>query len=96
MLAACGLTKNHIETMMFALSGGEKAKVRLAKIMYRPFNLLFLDEPTNHLDVAAKEELKRALQAYKGTVILVSHEPEFYSDIVSKVWNIEDYTTKIV
>lgn len=96
MLAACGLTKNHIETMMFALSGGEKAKVRLAKIMYRPFNLLFLDEPTNHLDVPAKEELKRALQAYKGTVILVSHEPEFYSDIVSKVWNIEDYTTKIV
>lgn len=70
--------------------------MRLAKIMYRPFNLLFLDEPTNHLDVPAKEELKRALQAYKGTVILVSHEPEFYSDIVSKVWNIEDYTTKIV
>lgn len=96
MLARCGLTKKHIETMMFALSGGEKAKVRLAKIMNKPCNLLLLDEPTNHLDVLAKEELKRALQAYKGTIVLVSHDPEFYADIVDRVMNIEDYTTKLI
>lgn len=96
MLARCGLTKKHIETMMFALSGGEKAKVRLAKIMNKPCNLLLLDEPTNHLDVLAKEELKQALKAYKGTLIIVSHDPEFYTDIVSRVLNIEDYTTKLI
>lgn len=96
MLARCGLTKKHIETMMFALSGGEKAKVRLAKIMNRACNLLLLDEPTNHLDVLAKEELAKALKEYKGTVVLVSHEPEFYTDIVNRVMNIEDYTTKVI
>ncbi|KXB41956.1 ABC-F family ATP-binding cassette domain-containing protein [Amygdalobacter nucleatus] len=96
MLARCGLTKQHIETMMFALSGGEKAKVRLAKIMNKPCNLLLLDEPTNHLDVMAKAELARALQAYKGTIVLVSHDPTFYSGFVNRVLNIEDYTTKLI
>lgn len=96
MLAKCGLTKDHIETQMVALSGGEKAKVRLAKIMNRKVNVLVLDEPTNHLDVDAKEELKRAIQKYKGTVILVSHDPSFYEGIVTRIMNIEDYTTKII
>ncbi len=96
MLAKCGLTRDHIETAMLALSGGEKAKVRLAKIMNKEVNILVLDEPTNHLDVEAKEELKRALKAYKQTIILVSHDPYFYEDIVDRVMNIEDYTTKVV
>ena len=78
------------------LSGGEAAKVRLAKIMQKPVNLLVLDEPTNHLDVEAKKELKRALQEYKGTLLLVSHEPDFYEDLVDTVWNIESWSTKIV
>ena len=95
-LAACGLTNDHITTKMTALSGGEAAKVRLCKIMQRPANLLVLDEPTNHLDVEAKEELRRALREYKGTLLLVSHEPEFYEDWVDQVWNIEGWSTKIV
>ena len=81
---------------MRALSGGENAKVRLCKLMMRPVNLLVLDEPTNHLDTAAKEALKEAIAEYKGTVLLVSHEPEFYQDIVTDVWNVEDWTTKII
>ena len=95
-LAACGLTNEHITTKMMALSGGEAAKVRLCKIMQKPVNLLVLDEPTNHLDVEAKKELKRALQEYKGTLLLVSHEPEFYEDWIDSVWNIESWTIKIV
>ena len=95
-LAACGLTNEHITTKMLALSGGEAAKVRLCKIMQKKVNLLVLDEPTNHLDVEAKKELKRAIRDYKGTVLLVSHEPDFYEDIVDSVWNIESWSTKIV
>ena len=95
-LAACGLPNDHITTKMTALSGGEAAKVRLCKIMQQPANLLVLDEPTNHLDVEAKEELKRALKDYKGTLILVSHEPDFYEDWIDEVWNIEGWSTKIV
>lgn len=95
-LAACGLTNEHITTKMLALSGGEAAKVRLCKIMQKKVNLLVLDEPTNHLDVEAKKELKRAIKDYKGTVLLVSHEPDFYEDIVDSVWNIESWSTKIV
>lgn len=95
-LAACGLTNEHITTKMLALSGGEAAKVRLCKIMQKKVNLLVLDEPTNHLDVEAKKELKRAIKDYKGTILLVSHEPDFYEDIVDSVWNIESWSTKIV
>lgn len=95
-LAKCGLTTDHIESAMCVLSGGEQAKVRLCKIMNRECNVLVLDEPTNHLDVDAKEELKRALKVYKGTVLLVSHEPEFYNDVVEEVWNLEEWTTKII
>jgi len=81
---------------MMVLSGGENAKVRLCKLMQQDFNWLVLDEPTNHLDVEAKEELKRALREFKGTVLLVSHEPDFYEDWVTSIWNVEDWTTKIV
>lgn len=95
-LARCGLTSEHITTQMRVLSGGENAKVRLCKLMLRPMNLLVLDEPTNHLDVDAKDVLKEAIRAFKGTVLLVSHEPEFYSDLVTTVWNVEDWTTKLI
>ncbi|WP_092493375.1 MULTISPECIES: ABC-F family ATP-binding cassette domain-containing protein [Virgibacillus] len=94
-LARCGLTKKHIESKVRVLSGGEKAKVRLCKLINKETNLLILDEPTNHLDVDAKAELKRALKDYKGSVLLISHEPEFYQDIVTDVWNCEDWTTKV-
>lgn len=95
-LAACGLTNEHITSKVFVLSGGEAAKVRLCKLMLKNVNWLVLDEPTNHLDVDAKAELKRALIDFKGSVLLVSHEPEFYEDWVTSVWNIEDWTTKII
>lgn len=93
-LAKCGLTTKHIESKMMVLSGGEKAKARLCKLINRETNVLVLDEPTNHLDVDAKDELKRALQAYKGSVLLICHEPAFYRDIVTDVWNCEQWTTK--
>lgn len=95
-LAACGLANEHITGKMMVLSGGEAAKVRLCKIMQKPVNLLVLDEPTNHLDVDAKAELRRALKEYKGSILLVSHEPDFYEDWVDSVWNIEGWTTKII
>ena len=80
-LAKCGLTTKHIESMVKVLSGGEQAKVRLCKLINNETNVLLLDEPTNHLDVDAKEELKRALKAYKGSILLICHEPEFYQDV---------------
>jgi ATPase subunit of ABC transporter with duplicated ATPase domains len=95
-LAKCGLTTEHIESQMIVLSGGENAKVRLCKLMLKDVNWLILDEPTNHLDVEAKEELKKALKEFKGTVLLVSHEPEFYEDWVTGVWNVEEWTTKVI
>lgn len=95
-LAKCGLTTDHITSQMRVLSGGENAKVRLAKIMNREINFLILDEPTNHLDVDAKEELKRAIKEFNGTVLMVSHEPEFYMDIATEIWNVEEWTTKII
>jgi len=93
-LAKCGLTNKHIESMMKVLSGGEQAKVRFCKLINRESNVLLLDEPTNHLDVDAKAELKRALKAYKGSILLICHESEFYEDVATKVWNCEEWTTK--
>ncbi|KGN02801.1 heme ABC transporter ATP-binding protein [Clostridium novyi A str. 4570] len=95
-LAKCGLTTKHIESRVNVLSGGEQAKVRLCKLINRESNILILDEPTNHLDVDAKDELKRALKEYNGTILLVCHEPEFYRDVVTDIWNCEEWTTKIV
>ena len=95
-LACCGIMGEHAMQAIGTLSGGEQAKVRLCKLINRDTNILLLDEPTNHLDVDAKDELKRALKEFKGSVLLVSHEPEFYEDWVDKVWNIEDWTTKII
>ena len=95
-LARCGLTTKHIESQVRVLSGGEQAKVRLCKLMNRTTNVLLLDEPTNHLDVGAKDELKRALNEYRGTVLLICHEPEFYQDIVNDVWDCSKWTTKTI
>ncbi len=95
-LAKCGLNNEHITSQMMVLSGGENAKVRLCKLMLKDLNWLVLDEPTNHLDIDAKAELGKALKEFKGTIVLVSHEPEFYEDWVTDVWNVEDWTTKIV
>ena len=64
--------------------------------LVRETNLLVLDEPTNHLDVDAKEELKNALKEYKGTVLMVCHEPEFYDGLATSVWDCSEWTTKVI
>ena len=94
-LAKCGLTTKHIESLVRVLSGGEQAKVRLCKLINKETNILLLDEPTNHLDVDAKDELKRALKAYKGSILMVCHEPEFYRDIATDVWDCTQWTTRL-
>ena len=95
-LAKCGLTTKHIESQVRVLSGGEQAKVRLCKLINRETNILLLDEPTNHLDADAKDSLKQALTEYRGSVLLICHEPEFYRDVVSEVWDCTQWTTKII
>lgn len=95
-LAKCGLTTKHIESQVRVLSGGEQAKVRLCKLIHKETNILLLDEPTNHLDVDAKEELKRALKAYKGSILLICHEPEFYEGLADEIWDCSEWSTKII
>lgn len=85
-LARCGLTSKHIESQIQVLSGGEQAKVRFCLLMNRENNVLVLDEPTNHLDVDAKEELNRALKSYRGSILMVCHEPDFYEGW-TEVWD---------
>ena len=94
-LAKCGLTTKHIESQVRVLSGGEQAKVRLCKLVNKETNILLLDEPTNHLDVDAKDELKRALQEYRGSILMVCHEPEFYEGLATKVWDCSKWTTRV-
>ncbi|WP_088831913.1 ABC-F family ATP-binding cassette domain-containing protein [Paenibacillus tyrfis] len=91
-LARCGLKNEHITRPLNSLSGGEQAKVRLCKLLMHESNWIAFDEPTNHLDVTAKDELKRALKEFKGTIVLVCHEPDFYEDWVTKVWNVEEWS----
>ena len=69
--------------------------MRLFKLENRDTNILLLDEPTNHLDVDAKDELKKALREYRGSILLICHEPEFYQDVVNEVWDMSKWTTKI-
>ena len=79
-----------VEKPVGVLSGGEKARVSLAKILISPVNFLVMDEPTNHLDIEAKEALEEALRAYDGTLLLISHDRYFLDRIVSRVIEISD------
>ena len=94
-LAKCGLTTKNIESQVRVLSGGEQAKVRLCKLMNRETNVLLLDEPTNHLDVDAKEEVKRALGVYKGSILLICHEPEFYREFATRVMDCSQWALRV-
>jgi len=89
-LARCGISSKHAMQPVGTLSGGEQAKVKMCLLTLSPCNFLILDEPTNHLDVQAKDSLKTALSEFPGTVLLVSHEENFYREWAQKVINIEN------
>jgi ATPase components of ABC transporters with duplicated ATPase domains len=93
-LAQCGVFAEHMRQPMNTLSGGEETKVRIGRLMLQRSNVLIFDEPTNHLDVEAKAALSEALERYEGTVLVVSHEQNFYERWVDKVWDIEDWSTQ--
>ena len=79
-----------IDKKVKVLSGGERSRLAMARLMLEPYNLLVLDEPTNHMDMRSKDILKRAIQKYDGTVVLVSHDRDFLDGIVDRVYEFRD------
>ena len=83
-----------IDKKVAVLSGGERARLAMAKLMLKPYNLLALDEPTNHMDIRSKDILKQALKAYDGTLIIVSHDRDFLDGLVDKLYEFRDGKVK--
>ena len=85
---------DEVEKYVRVLSGGERNRLALAKLMLQPFNVLIMDEPTNHLDMKSKQVLKEALKRYAGTLILVSHDRDFLQGLSNKVYEFKDRKIK--
>ena len=83
-----------IDKKVAVLSGGERARLAMAKLMLNPYNLLALDEPTNHMDIRSKDILKQALKSYDGTLIIVSHDRDFLDGLVDKLYEFRDGKVK--
>ncbi|CAL2076595.1 ABC-F family ATP-binding cassette domain-containing protein [Tenacibaculum sp. 190524A05c] len=94
MLGAFLFSGDTVEKKAKVLSGGERNRLALCKLLMTPFNVLIMDEPTNHLDIASKNVLKRALQNFNGTLILVSHDREFLQGLANKVYGFKDKVIK--
>ena len=94
ILAAFLFKGEDIDKKVAVLSGGERARLAMAKLMLKPYNLLALDEPTNHMDIRSKDILKQALQAYDGTLIVVSHDRDFLDGLVDKLYEFRDGRVK--
>lgn len=90
ILAAFLFKGEDIDKRVSVLSGGERARLAMAKLMLRPYNLLALDEPTNHMDIRSKDVLKQALKAYDGTLLIVSHDRDFLDGLVDKIYEFRD------
>mgnify|MGYP005988809395 CR=1 FL=1 len=88
-------TGEDVDKKVSVLSGGERTRLALCLLLLSPCNFLILDEPTNHLDIQSKEVLKRALQNYEGTFIVVSHDREFLDGLTNRIWDIQNYNLKI-
>lgn len=83
-----------IDKKVSVLSGGERARLGMAKLMLQPYNMLTLDEPTNHMDIRSKDILKQALKAYNGTLVIVSHDRDFLDGLVNKMYEFRDGSVK--
>ena len=90
ILAAFLFKGEDIDKKVAVLSGGERARLAMAKLILKPYNLLALDEPTNHMDIRSKDILKQALKAYDGTLIIVSHDRDFLDGLVDKLYEFRD------
>jgi ATP-binding cassette subfamily F protein 3 len=94
ILAAFLFKGEDIDKKVAVLSGGERARLAMAKLMLNPYNLLALDEPTNHMDIRSKDILKQALQKYDGTLVVVSHDRDFLDGLVDKLYEFRDGKVK--
>ena len=83
-----------IDKKVAVLSGGERARLAMAKLILKPYNLLCLDEPTNHMDIISKDILKQALMSYDGTLVIVSHDRDFLNNLVDKVYEFKEGRVK--